>query len=209
MFNKWIANKMKSFLKTVRRLIHKLALVLGYLGLVVTIVVVPLVLYDKYGDDDSVSQTVDNPTKPPKGIAVDEVLSFQTVASNPECESEDELLFMCSFIEKTSDSISSVYICRKDKDVVLNIYRSLHNDLTSLESSIEDSFVPWTGVGKGIVASFEFNNRGTDVKVSWGFEVRGPSGGEPDAYVYGDFGGFGVCDEIQHYPGFYWSEDLE
>ena len=209
MFNKWIANKMKNFWKTVRRLIHKLALVLGYLGLVVTIVVVPLVLYDKYGDDDSVSQTVDNPTKPPKGIAVDEVLSFQTVASNPECESEDELLFMCSFIEKTSDSISSVYICRKDKDVVLNIYRSLHNDLTSLESSIEDSFVPWAGVGKGIVASFEFNDQGAVVEVGWGLDDKGSSGSDPSAWVYGAFEGCGDCDDIQHYPGFYFPEDLE
>jgi choline-glycine betaine transporter len=39
MFNKGIANKMKSFLKTVRRLMHNLALVLGYLGFVVAIVV--------------------------------------------------------------------------------------------------------------------------------------------------------------------------
>jgi len=200
---------MKSFLKTVRRLIHKLALVLGYLGLAVSIVVVPLVLYDKNGDDDRVAQRASVPIKPLEGKAVDEVLSFQTVASNPECESEDELLFMCSFIEKNPASISSVYICKKNKIVVLNIYRSLHNDLTSLESTIEDSFVPWSGIGKGIGASFEFNDQGADVKVSWGFEVRGPSGGEPDAYVYGDFGGFGVCDEIQHYPGFYWSEDLE
>jgi len=200
---------MKSFLKTVRRLIHKLALVLGYLGLAVSIVVVPLVLYDKNGDDDRVAQRASVPIKPLEGKAVDEVLSFQTVASNPECESEDELLFMCSFIEKNPASISSVYICKKNKIVVLNIYRSLHNDLTSLESTIEDSFVPWSGIGKGIGASFEFNDQGADVKVSWGFEVRGPSEGEPDAYVYGDFGGFGVCDEIQHYPGIYFPEDLE
>ena len=200
---------MKSFLKTVRRLIHKLALVLGYLGLAVSIVVVPLVLYDKNGDDDRVAQRASVPIKPLEGKAVDEVLSFQTVASNPECESEDELLFMCSFIEKNPASISSVYICKKNKIVVLNIYRSLHNDLTSLESTIEDSFVPWSGIGKGIGASFEFNVQGADVKVSWGFEVRGPSEGEPDAYVYGDFGGFGVCDEIQHYPGIYFPEDLE
>jgi hypothetical protein len=140
---------------------------------------------------------------------VDEVLSFQTVASNPECASEDELLFMCSFIEKTSASISSVYICRKDKDVVLNIYRSLLNDLTSLESSIEDSFVPWTGVGKGIGASFEFNDQGADVKVSWGLDDKTSAGSNPSARVNGDFDGFGVCNDIQHYPGIYFPEDLD
>ena len=187
------------------QVIKKIVVWLGYIILAVTAVVVVIII----SEDDMDAQKVSTPIKQPEGKAVDEVLSFQTVASNPECASEDELLFMCSFIEKTPASISSVYICRKDKDVVLNIYRSLLNDLTSLESSIEDSFVPWTGVGKGIVASFEFNNQGTDVKVSWGFEVRGPSEGEPDAYVYGDFGGFGVCDEIQHYPGIYFPEDLE
>jgi hypothetical protein len=209
MFNKWIANKMKNFWKTVRRLIHKLALVLGYLGLVVTIVVVPLVLYDKYGGDERASQTADSSVKLPEVKTVDEVLSFQTVASNPECASEDELLFMCSFIEKTPASISSVYICRKDKDVVLNIYRSSLNDLTSLESSIEDSFVPWTGVGKGIVASFEFNDQGAVVEVGWGLDDRGSSGSDPSAWVYGAFDGFGACNDIQHYPGFYFPEDLE
>ena len=187
------------------QVIRKLAVWLGYIILAITAVVVVIVI----SEDDTDAQKVSTPIKLPEGKAVDEVLSFQTLASNPECASEDELLFMCSFIQKTPASISSVYICRKDKDVVLNIYRSLHNDLTSLESTIEDSFVPWSGIGKGIGASFEFNDQGADVKVSWGFEVRGPSGGEPDAYVYGDFGGFGVCDEIQHYPGFYWSEDLE
>ena len=200
---------MKRFLKILGYLIHKLALLLGYLGLVVAIVVVPLVLYDKYGGDDSVSQTVDNLIKPAKGMAVNEVLSFQTVASNPECESEDELLFMCSFIEKTPASISSVYICKKDKNVVLSIYRSLHNDLTSLESTIEDSFVPWTGVGKGIVASFEFNDQGADVEVGWGLDDKGFSGSNPSAWVYGAFDGFGDCNDIQHYPGIYFPEDLE
>ena len=192
-------------MKKILWVIKKLAVWLGYIILAITAVVVVIVI----SEDDTDAQQVSTPIKQPEGKAVDEVLSFQTVASNPECASEDELLFMCSFIEKTPASISSVYICRKDKDVVLNIYRSLLNDLTSLESTIEDSFVPWSGIGKGIGASFEFNDQGADVKVSWGFEVRGPSGGEPDAYVYGDFGGFGVCDEIQHYPGFYFSEDLE
>jgi len=192
-------------MQMIMQVIKKLAVWLGYIILAITAVVVVIVI----SEDDMDAQKVSTPIKPPEGKSVDEVLSFKTVASNPECASEDELLFMCSFIEKTPASISSVYICRKDKDVVLNIYRSLHNDLTSLESTIEDSFVPWSGIGKGIGASFEFNDQGADVKVSWGFEVRGPSGGEPDAYVYGDFGGFGVCDEIQHYPGFYWSEDLE
>ena len=187
------------------QVIKKLAVWLGYIILAITAVVVVIVI----SEDDTDVQRVSTPIKQPEVKAVDEVLSFQTVASNPECASEDELLFMCSFIEKTPASISSVYICRKDKDVVLNIYRSLLNDLTSLESTIEDSFVPWSGIGKGIGASFEFNDQGADVKVSWGFEVRGPSGGEPDAYVYGDFGGFGVCDEIQHYPGIYLPEDLE
>ena len=199
---------MKSFLKTVRRLIHKLALVLGYLGLAVSIVVVPLVLYDKNGDDDRVAQRASVPIKPLEGKAVDEVLSFQTVASNPECESEDELLFMCSFIEKNPASISSVYICKKNKIVVLNIYRSLHNDLTSLESTIDDSFVPWTGVGKGIAASFEFNDQGADVEVGWGLDDKGSSGSDPSAWVYGAFDGFGDCNDIQHYPGFYFPEDL-
>ena len=200
---------MKSFLKTVRRLIHKLALVLGYLGLAVSIVVVPLVLYDKNGDDDRVAQRASVPIKPLEGKAVDEVLSFQTVASNPECESEDELLFMCSFIEKNPASISSVYICKKNKIVVLNIYRSLHNDLTSLESTIDDSFVPWTGVGKGIAASFIFKEQGTDVEVNWGVDDKSSSESDPSAWVYGAFDGFGDCNDIQHYPGFYFPEDLE
>jgi len=200
---------MKSFLKTVRRLIHKLALVLGYLGLAVSIVVVPLVLYDKNGDDDRVAQRASVPIKPLEGKAVDEVLSFQTVASNPECESEDELLFMCSFIEKNPASISSVYICKKNKIVVLNIYRSLHNDLTSLESTIEDSFVPWTGVGRGISASFIFKEQGTDVEVNWGVDDKSSSESDPSAWVYGAFDGFGDCNDIQHYPGFYFPEDLE
>jgi len=200
---------MKSFLKTVRRLIHKLALVLGYLGLAVSIVVVPLVLYDKNGDDDRVAQRASVPIKPLEGKAVDEVLSFQTVASNPECESEDELLFMCSFIEKNPASISSVYICKKNKIVVLNIYRSLHNDLTSLESTIENSFVPWTGVGRGISASFIFKEQGTDVEVNWGVDDKSSSESDPSAWVYGAFDGFGDCNDIQHYPGFYFPEDLE
>jgi len=200
---------MKSFLKTVRRLIHKLALVLGYLGLAVSIVVVPLVLYDKNGDDDRVAQRASVPIKPLEGKAVDEVLSFQTVASNPECESEDELLFMCSFIEKNPASISSVYICKKNKIVVLNIYRSLHNDLTSLESTIDDSFVPWTGVGRGISASFIFKEQGTDVEVNWGVDDKSSSESDPSAWVYGAFDGFGDCNDIQHYPGFYFPEDLE
>ena len=200
---------MKSFLKTVRRLIHKLALVLGYLGLAVSIVVVPLVLYDKNGDDDRVAQRASVPIKPLEGKAVDEVLSFQTVASNPECESEDELLFMCSFIEKNPASISSVYICKKNKIVVLNIYRSLHNDLTSLESTIENSFVPWTGVGRGISASFIFKEQGTDVEVNWGVDDKSSSESYPVASVYGEFDGFGACNNIQHYPGFYFVEDLK
>ena len=192
-------------MKKILWVIKKLAVWLGYIILAITAVVVVIVI----SEDDTDAQQVSTPIKQPEGKAVDEVLSFQTVASNPECASEDELLFMCSFIEKTPASISSVYICRKDKDVVLNIYRSLLNDLTSLESSIEDSFVPWTGVGKGIVASFEFNNQGTDVKVSWGLDDKGPSGSDPSARVYGDFDGFGVCNDIQHYPGIYFSEDLD
>ena len=160
-------------------------------------------------NEEVYSQAPKTPIKPLEGKAVDEVLSFQTVASNPECASEDELLFMCSFIEKTPASISSVYICRKDKDVVLNIYRSSLNDLTSLESSIEDSFVPWTGVGKGIVASFEFNDQGAVVEVGWGLDDKGFSGSNPSAWVYGAFDGFGDCNDIQHYPGFYFPEDLE
>jgi len=92
---------------------------------------------------------------------------------------------------------------------VLNIYRSLLNDLTSLESSIEDSFVPWTGVGKGIGASFEFNDQGADVKVSWGLDDKTSAGSNPSARVNGDFDGFGVCNDIQHYPGIYFPEDLD
>ena len=198
---------MKSFLKTVRRLIHKLALVLGYLGLAVAVVVVPLVLYDKYGDDDSVSQTVDNPTKPPKGIAVDEVLSFQTVASNPECESDEELFFMCSFIEKMPTSSSIVYICKKDKNVVLNIYRVLHNDLTSLESTM-DSFVPWPHTSNTMWNSFEFNDQGTNLTVDWWVD-RMSSEKELEASVNGEFNGYGDCDEIQTSPGIVFAEDLE
>jgi hypothetical protein len=38
---------------------------------------------------------------------------------------------------------------------------------------------------------------------------KGPSGSDPSARVYGDFDGFGVCNDIQHYPGFYFPEDLE
>lgn len=200
---------MKNFWKIVRRLIHKLALVLGYLGFVVAIVVVALVLYDKYGGDESAAPKADSSIKLPEVKTVDEVLSFQTVASNPGCKSKDELLFMCSFIEKTPASISNVYICRKDRDLVLNIYRSFHNDLTSLESSIEESFIPWSGVGKGIGASFEFNDQGTDVKVSWGLDDKTSSGSNPSASVNGVFDGFGVCNNIQHYPGLYFLEDLK
>jgi len=209
MFNKWIANKMKTFLNKVRRLMRNLALVLGYLSFVVAIVVGALGLYGNYGGDESASQTADSSVKLPEVTTVDEVLSFQTVASNPGCKSKHELLFMCSFIEKTPASISSVYICRKDKDVVLNIYRSLHNDLTSLESTIEDSFVPWSGIGKGIRASFEFNDQGTDVKVSWGLDDKTSSGSNPSASVNGAFDGFGACNDIQHYPGFYFLEDVD
>jgi len=187
------------------QVIKKLAVWLGYITLAITAVVVVIVI----SEDDMDAQKLSTPIKPLKAKAVDEVLSFQTVASNPECESEDELLFMCSFIEKTPDSISSVYICRKDKDVVLNIYRSLHNDLTSLESTIDESFVPWTGVGKGIGASFEFNDQGTDVKISWGLDDKSPSGSDPSASINGAFDGFGVCNDIQHYPGFYFLEDLK
>jgi len=192
-------------MKKILWVIKKLAVWLGYIILAITAVVVVIVI----SEDDIDAQKDSTTTKPPKGIAVDEVLSFQTIASNPECESEDTLLFMCSFIEKTPASISSVYICRKDKDVVLNIYRSLLNDLTSLESSIEDSFVPWTGVGKGIGASFEFNDQGADVKVSWGLDDKTSAGSNPSARVNGDFDGFGVCNDIQHYPGIYFPEDLD
>ena len=192
-------------MKKILWVIKKLAVWLGYIILAITAVVVVIVI----SEDDSDAQQVSTPIKQPEGRAVDEVLSFQTVASNPECASEDELLFMCSFIEKTPASISSVYICRKDKDVVLNIYRSLLNDLTSLESSIEDSFVPWTGVGKGIGASFEFNDKGADVKVSWGLDDKTSARSNPSARVNGDFDGFGVCNDIQHYPGIYFSEDLD
>ena len=191
-------------MKKIAWVIKKLAVWLGYIILAITAVVVVIVI----SEDDTDAQKVSTPIKQPEGKAVDEVLSFQTVASNPECASEDELLFMCSFIEKTPASISRVYICRKDKDVVLNIYRSLHNDLTSLESSIEDSFVPWTGVGKGIAASFEFNDQGADVEVGWGLDDKGSSGSDPSAWVYGAFDGFGDCNDIQHYPGFYFPEDL-
>ena len=191
-------------MKKIAWVIKKLAVWLGYIILAITAVVVVIVI----SEDDTDAQKVSTPIKQPEGKAVDEVLSFQTVASNPECASEDELLFMCSFIEKTPASISRVYICRKDKDVVLNIYRSLHNDLTSLESSIEDSFVPWTVVGKGIAASFEFNDQGADVEVGWGLDDKGSSGSDPSAWVYGAFDGFGTCNDIQHYPGFYFPEDL-
>ena len=192
-------------MKKIVWVIKKLAVWLGYIILAITAVVVVIVI----SEDDTDAQQVSTPIKQPEGKAVDEVLSFQTVASNPECASEDELLFMCSFIEKTPASISSVYICRKDKDVVLNIYRSSLNDLTSLESSIEDSFVPWTGVGKGIGASFEFNDQGADVKVSWGLDDKTSAGSNPSARVNGDFDGFGVCNDIQHYPGIYFPEDLD
>ena len=192
-------------MKKILWVIKKLAVWLGYIILAITAVVVVIVI----SEDDTDAQQVSTPIKQPEGKAVDEVLSFQTVASNPECASEDELLFMCSFIEKTPASISSVYICRKDKDVVLNIYRSSLNDLTSLESSIEDSFVPWTGVGKGIGASFEFNDQGADVKVSWGLDDKTSARSNPSARVNGDFDGFGVCNDIQHYPGIYFSEDLD
>ena len=192
-------------MKKILWVIKKLAVWLGYIILAITAVVVVIVI----SEDDIDAQKDSTTTKPPKGIAVDEVLSFQTIASNPECESEDTLLFMCSFIEKTPASISSVYICRKDKDVVLNIYRSLRNDLTSLESTIDDSFVPWTGVGKSIGASFEFNDQGADVKVSWGLDDKTSAGSNPSARVNGDFDGFGVCNDIQHYPGIYFPEDLD
>lgn len=200
---------MKNFLKATWGLIPRLALVLGYLGFVVAIVVGALVLYGNYGDDESAVPTADSSIKLPQVKTVDEVLSFQTVASNPGCKSKDELLFMCSFIENTPSSISSVSICKKDKDVVLTIYRSLHNDLTSLESTIEDSFVPWSGIGKGIGASFEFNDQGTDVKVSWGLDDKTSFGSNPSASVSGAFDGFGDCNDIQHYPGFYFGDDLK
>ena len=192
-------------MKKILRVIKKIVVWLGYIILAVTAVVVVIVI----SEDDMDAQKVGTPVTPSEGKAVDEVLSFQIVASNPECESEDELLFKCSFIEKTPASISSVYICKKDKNVVLNLYRSLHNDLTSLESSIEDSFVPWTGVGKGIGASFEFNDQGADVKVSWGLDDKTSARSNPSARVNGDFDGFGVCNDIQHYPGIYFSEDLD
>ena len=192
-------------MKKILWVIKKLAVWLGYIILAITAVVVVIVI----SEDDTDAQKVSTPVKPPEGKSVDEVLSFKTVASNPECESEDELLFMCSFIEKNSASISSVYICKKNKIVVLNIYRSLHNDLTSLESTIDDSFVPWTGVGIGIGASFEFNDQGADVKVSWGLDDKTSASSNPSARVNGDFDGFGVCNDIQHYPGIYFSEDLD
>ena len=192
-------------MKKILWVIKKLAVWLGYIILAITAVVVVIVI----SEDDMDAQKVGTPITPYEGKAVDEVLSFQIVASNPECESEDELLFKCSFIEKTPASISSVYICRKDQNLMLNIYRSFHKDLTILESNIEDSFVPWTGVGKGIAASFEFNDQGADVKVSWGLDDKGPTGSDPSASVNGEFKGFGVCNDIQLYPGIYWSEDLE
>ena len=186
------------------QVIRKLAVWLGYMILALTAVVVVILI----SEDDMDTQKVVTAIKPPNGIAVDEVLSFQTIASNPECESEDTLLFKCSFIDMTPASISSVYICRTGKDVVLNIYRSVHNDLASLESTIDESFVPWTGVGKGIAASFEFNDQGADVEVGWGLDDKGSSGSDPSAWVYGAFDGFGTCNDIQHYPGFYFPEDL-
>ncbi|MGY8868741.1 MAG: hypothetical protein ACKVJK_24305 [Methylophagaceae bacterium] len=178
---------------------------LGYIILAITAVVVVIVI----SEDDTDAQQVSTPIKQPEGKAVDEVLSFQTVASNPECASEDELLFMCSFIDKTPASISSVYICRKDKDVVLNIYRSLHNDLTSLESSRAESFGPWAGVGQGIVASVEVNDPGAGGEGSWGLDDKTSASSNPSAGVNGDFDGFGVCNDIQHDPGIYFSEDLD
>ena len=187
------------------QVIKKIVVWLGYIILAVTAVVVVIII----SEDDMDAQKVGTPVTPSEGKVVDEVLSFQTVASNPECESEDELLFMCSFIEKTPASISSVYICKKDKNVVLNIYRSFHNDLTSLKSTLEDSFVPWTGVGKSIGASFEFNAQETDVKVSWGLDDKASAESNPSASVNGAFDGFGVCNNIQHYPGIYFPEDLE
>jgi hypothetical protein len=69
-------------------------------------------------------------------------------------------------------------------------------DSTSNVSGQIPPFVPWSELGKAKGASFEFNDQRFDMIVCWGFEVRGPSENEPDAYVYGDFGGFGVCDEI-------------
>lgn len=195
---------MKNFLKVVGRFINKFVLVLGSLGLVVAVVVVPLALYDNYGYDDVASQTSDNSTKP----SVSEVLPFRVVDSNPGCKGKDKLLFMCSFLEKTPASISSVYICRQDKDVVLNIYRSFHNDLTSIKSRIQDSFLPWSGIGKGIWASFEFKEQGTNVTVSWGLRDKTSSESNPSAGVNGEFDGFGTCNDVQHYPGFYFVEDL-
>jgi len=53
MFNKWIANKMKSFLKTVRRLIQKLALVLGYLSLAVAVVLAGIAITNYLSGRDS------------------------------------------------------------------------------------------------------------------------------------------------------------
>ena len=192
-------------MKKIVWVIKKLAVWLGYIILAITAVVVVIVI----SEDDTDAQKVSTPIKQPEGKAVDEVLSFKTVASNLECESEDELLFMCSFIEKNPASISSVYICKKNKIVVLNIYRSLHNDLTSLESTIENSFVPWTGVGRGISASFIFKEQGTDVEVNWGVDDKSSSESYPVASVYGEFDGFGACNNIQHYPGFYFVEDLK
>ena len=192
-------------MKKILRVIKKIVVWLGYIILAVTAVVVVIII----SEDDMDTQKVGTPVTPSEGKAVDEVLSFQTVASNPECESDEELFFMCSFIEKRPQSSSIVYICRKDKDVVLNIYRSLHNDLTSLESSIEDSFVPWNGVGKGIGASFEFNAQEADLKVSWGLDDKSSAGSNISASVNGAFGGFGACNDIQHYPGIYFPEDLE
>ena len=185
------------------QVIKKIVVWLGYIILAVTAVVVVIII----SEDDMDTQKVGTPVTPSEGKAVDEVLSFQTVASNPECASEDELLFMCSFIDKTPASISSVYICRKDKDVVLNIYRSLHNDLTSLESTM-DSFVPWPHTSSEMWNSFEFNDQETNVTVNWWVD-RMSSEKELEASVSGEFNGFGDCDEIQTFPGIVFAEDLK
>jgi hypothetical protein len=190
-------------MKKILRVIKKIVVWLGYIILAVTAVVVVIII----SEDDMDTQKVGTPVTPSEGKAVDEVLSFQTVASNPECESDEELFFMCSFIEKRPQSSSIVYICRKDKDVVLNIYRVMHNDLTSLESTM-DSFVPWPQTSSTMWNSFEFNDQGTNLTVDWWVD-RMSSEKELKASVNGEFNGFGDCDEIQTFPGIVFAEDLE
>ena len=89
---------MKRFLKILGYLIHKLALLLGYLGLVVAIVVVPLVLYDKYGGDDSVSQTVDN--------LINGVYLFELEVENGGYKDQDRVYVISSINSNVPPKIS-------------------------------------------------------------------------------------------------------